>query len=149
MNLLKSRRAQTLLLSICTAWLLTLTVAYAWPASWWMEVRSVWVDDTTAGKPVTMHVDRKVHRDFVGRWAVTVRELQGTENLLTCVSSAVSDYRIGANLPKALTLAWWTNGRCETLPVGVYVVTTVWEIENGPLPDKTIFVQSNPFKVTP
>ena len=108
----------------------------------------MWVDDTTAGAPVVMHVDRRIKRDFVGRWSVTVRELQGTENVLACVASAAGDYKVGAKLPKILTLGWWTNGRCEGLPVGVYVVTTIWEVENGPLPDKIITVSSNPFKVT-
>ena len=96
-----------------------------------------------------MHVDRRIKRDFVGRWSVTVRELQGVENTLACVASAAGDYKVGARLPKTLTLGWWTNGRCEGLPAGVYVVTTIWEIDNGPLPDKIVTAQSNPFKVTP
>lgn len=149
MKITQSRRAQTVLLSICTAWLLTLSAAYLWPASWWMEVRSVFVGDTRAGLPVVMHVDRRINRDFVGRWSVTVRELQGTENMLACVASAAGDYKRGAKLPKTLTLSWWTNGKCEALPVGVYVVTTIWEVENGPLPGKIIHAQSNPFKVSP
>ena len=136
-------------LAICIGWLLTLAVTHLWPASYWLEVNSVRVADSQVNKPVVMYIDRKIHKDFVGTWGVTVRALENTGTYVTCAASAVSDYRIGTDLPEVITLGWWTNGRCETLPVGVYVVQTTWQIQgNGFLPNKTVTQTSNPFKIT-
>lgn len=67
---------------------------------------------------------------------------------VVCSESAVSGYLKGADLPNTLTLSWWTNGQCNTLPVGVYIVQTVWQVHgDGILPAKTITATSNLFKV--
>ena len=95
-----------------------------------------------------MHVERTIHRDFTGTWGVSVRSLTDQGSMVACAASAVSDYRIGADLPEILTLGWWTNGRCETLPAGTYLVQTTWQIHgSGILPAKTLQVTSNPFVI--
>ena len=129
-------------------WLTTLASVHFWPATWWLEVQSVRVADGIAGQPVVMHVERTIHRDFVGTWGVTVRALQEKNTLIACAASAVTDYRIGADLPEILTLGWWTNGQCQALPPGTYIVQTVWQIHgSGILPAKTLQITSNPFVV--
>ena len=129
-------------------WISVLATVQLWPASWWMEVQSVHVKDTKVGEPILMHVEREIHRDFSGTWGVSVRVMDAGKGYVVCSESAVSGYKEGADLPDTLTLAWWTNGHCNTLPVGVYIVQTVWEVHgNGILPAKTISATSNLFKV--
>lgn len=129
-------------------WITALAIVHAWPASWWMEVQSVHVADTKAGDPVVMHVQREIHRDFSGTWGVSVRVMDAGKGFVVCSASAVSGYKEGADLPDTLTLSWWTNGHCNTLPVGVYIVQTMWQVHgSGILPAKTINATSNLFKV--
>lgn len=135
---------------LCLLWLSALSVIHLWPASWWLEIDSVRVADGIEGKPVLMHVERTIHRDFTGTWGVSVRRLtdQGQGSMVACAASAVSDYRIDEYLPVVLTLGWWTNGRCETLPPGTYLVQTTWQIHgSGILPAKTVQAASNPFVI--
>ena len=130
-------------------WLSLLSFIHFWPASWWLDVDSVRVADGVSGQPVVMYVQRTIYRDFTGTWGVSVRSLTDQGSMVACAASAVSDYRIGAYLPEVLTLGWWTNGRCETLPAGTYLVQTTWQIHgNGILPVKTISTASNIFKVS-
>ena len=129
-------------------WLSALAAMHLWPASWWLEIASVRVADGIEGKPVLMHVERTIHRDFTGTWGVSVRSLTDQGSMVACAASAVSDYRIGADFPEVLTLGWWTNGRCETLPPGTYLVQTTWQIHgSGILPAKTVQATSNPFVI--
>ena len=129
-------------------WLSTLAAIHLWPAAWWFEVESVRVADGVSGQPVFMHVQRTIHRDFTGTWGVTVRLLEDKGTYVACAASAVTDYRIGSDLPEVVTLGWWTNGQCKTLPPGIYIVQTVWQIHgSGILPAKTVQATSNPFKV--
>ena len=129
-------------------WISVLATVQLWPASWWMEVQSVHVKDTKVGDPILMHVQRDIHRDFSGTWGVSVRVMDAGKGYVVCSESAVSGYQKGADLPDTLTLSWWTNGQCNTLPVGVYIVQTVWEVRgSGILPAKTINATSNLFKV--
>ena len=99
-------------LALCIGWLLTLAITHLWPASYWLEVNSVRVADSQANKPVVMYIDRKIHRDFVGIWGVTVRSIKDTGTHIACASSALSDYKEGTELPEVVTLGWWTTGKC-------------------------------------
>ena len=129
-------------------WLSALAAMHLWPASWWLEIASVRVADGIDVKPVLMHVERTIHRDFTGTWGVSVRSLTNHGSSVACAASAVSSYRIDADLPGVLTLGWWTNGRCETLPAGTYLVQTTWQIHSsGILPAKTVQATSNPFVI--
>lgn len=134
--------------ALSVVWISTLAVIHMWPASWWMEVQAVHVADTKAGDPILMHVEREIHRDFSGTWGVSVRVMDAGHGYVVCSEGAASGYLQGADLPDTLTLSWWTNGQCNTLPVGVYIVQTVWQVHgNGLLPAKTITATSNLFKV--
>ena len=132
-------------------WLLYFGALQFWPASWWMEVRSVQVTPAiaTAGAEIPMVVDREIVRPFYATWTVNVRNWDGAWAIF-CQSYGGGDYKVGAIFPKKLTLRWWTNGQCPTLPAGKYMLTTTWVI--GPLglmPDKEITVDSNVFEVKP
>lgn len=135
-------------ISVC--WLLFLAVSYLWPAAFWMEVTSVRVLDAYANEPIRMTVDRRIYSNFHGTWAAQVRvqRLDGDE--LACPPGAGTQYyKRSSVLPQNLTLGWWTEGKCETLPPGHYVVETTWTIEPSawPLPKKKIHVTSNTFEV--
>lgn len=130
--------------------LTALFCAHLWPVAYWLQVESLRVDDASAGHPIRMYVDRRIHRPFSATWSATVREVNDGNEYLTCSSSSLSDYRPSAKLPASLTLGWWTNGTCETLPPGDYVLTTTWLIHTGSLvPNKTLSVSSNLFRVIP
>jgi len=131
-------------------WLGALCAVNYWPASYWLDVRSISVGPGEAGKPVPMRVDREVRTAFTGSWFVTVRQWTSTGWVVFCNARGTSNYRVGAELPANLTLGWWTDGRCDHLPRGRYTVDTSWRIlGSGILPDKELRVSSNIFEVTP
>lgn len=136
-------------LGIALAWLLFLAISYVWPTSYWIEVTSVRVLDGRVGEPIRMLVDRRIHREFHGTWLahVRVQRLDGDE--LFCPSSGSIYYKRSSQLPPEVTLEWWTEGRCKTLPAGRYVVETTWTISPSewPFPAKRLYVTSNPFEV--
>lgn len=137
-------------LALSMGWLLFLVIVFFWPASYWIEVKSVRVLDTYANQPVHLLVDQRIRRDFHGTWLthVRVQRLNGGDELF-CPSAGIGYYKKAEVLPSAVTLGWWTGGECETLPPGRYVVETTWTVEPDmwPLPPKRIRVVSNPFEV--
>lgn len=125
-------------------WLGTLAVVHWWPATYWMEVRSV----SIAGD-LTLTVDRTIKREFQGAWVVSVRRWNGGWEQ-ACASSGESLYRSSRKLPERLDLDWWTRGACKTLTPGKYRVSTAWTIRGaGVLPDKILEIDSNTFEVPP
>jgi hypothetical protein len=131
--------------------LLLVLMPHVWPASWWLEVRSVSAGTARAGEAIPMIVERTIHRPFVGTWVVSVRRWNGSGWVSHCSATGTTQYRSGAELPSALTLSWWTAGACPTLPEGRYVVGTVWWIDPfvSFLPRKNVQIESNIFEVTP
>lgn len=127
------------------AWLSLLCVVYLWPASWWLEVRDVHVDDG-AGE-ITMTVDRTIKRAFSASWFTTLRRWDGGGWVVYCNASGEGAYLPGARFPVPLTLKWWTVGQCSNLFSGKYVMTTAWTIHLPGLPDKIVSVDSNPWTV--
>lgn len=120
-----------------------------WPAAYWLEVRDVAVRSAPAGQPLSMTVDRTIHRTFLGTWQVTIRQWDGAGWLTWCNAAGTSNYTPAARYPKNLALQWWTDGACHPLPPGRYRVTTTWKIDRGALPDKFVTAESNIFEVTP
>jgi hypothetical protein len=125
-----------------------LLIAY-WPASWWYSVRSVVVLDSVVGADVLMHVEREIHRPFVGAWSVLVRRLtvDGKWEII-CDAQGRSNYRPDAALPDPLTLEWWTAGQCPNPPAGKLLISTVWTIEPAVGRTKAIVAESNIFEVS-
>lgn len=120
------------------------------PASWWLDVRSVTVADTSANATPTLVVDRSIHQDFAGTYTVDV-ERRGPRGRYSVVCSArnSTNYRTDAGFPDPLTLDWWTwPVQCQIGP-GTYRVETRWRIEPDLFPDKIVQVMSNTFTVGP
>lgn len=130
-------------------WTAFIAVTKFWPASFWFDVQTVYVHDSKEDESVLMEVDRTIKRDFVGTWVVSVRKVDDGRREVVCYASSESNYRHGSDLPPVLTLGWWTNGRCDRLPVGKYVVSTDWNIHASDFwPSKRVSAESNVFEVT-
>ena len=124
-----------------------LAIAYSWPPHYWMDVKTVQVDDSKIGEEIPMTVRREIYRAFKGNWVVTIRRFEG-DWTVWCNATGVSNYNEQATLPKDLTMKWWTSGQCYPLPPGKYQVTTSWEINHtSMLPNKLIVSESNIFEV--
>lgn len=123
-------------------WLGALGLVHWWPASWWLEVRSVYV-----APDLSMVVDRTIKRPFRGEWTASVRKWDGGW-ISVCTATGSSPYKPDAKLPAKLDLSWWTDGGCNTLQPGKYMLTTAWTITGlGLLPDKVVSIDSQPFEV--
>ncbi len=132
---------------ILSYWALAVMVAalWLWPAEFWMDVRSVEVTDAPPGESLII-LDREVHRDFEGRYTVTLRD---TAQRVVCTASEGLSYQEGAAVPDAISLDWWTNGKCSVLEPGAYTMTTAWTINPARTPfAKTVTVVSRPFHVS-
>lgn len=133
--------------AILALWVIVWLTVNLWPSSFWLEVRQVQVFNSEEGQPVRMAVDRVIKRQFYAEWTVRVRRVQDDGWLTACAAVGGGTYEPIASLPVELDLGWWTDGRCQALPVGQYLVNTTWRIEGGLLPDKVISVDSNIFMV--
>lgn len=133
---------------VALAYLAFRATTWLWPADWWLEVRRVLVFDSVAGAEVIMDVDRVIKRPFLADWFVVVREYDHGAWEVACTAHGSADYRPDAALPDPLTLDWWTQGACPSLPAGRYLVSTIWTIPGrGTLPDKVVQTISNVFTV--
>jgi hypothetical protein len=132
--------------------MLALVLTYAagrlWPASWWLDVRSVLAFDSLTGADVMLQVDRKIRRPFTAEWRVLVRRLNPDGRLeIVCAATGGGDYRPDAALPEPLTLRWWTNGQCPHPPPGQVMISTVWTINTGLPGPRQVVTDSNIFTV--
>jgi len=133
-------------------WIFTVIFAPAhiWPASYWLDVRSIAVQSAPFGQPLPMQIERVISHNFRGMWSATIRQWDGDGWVTYCNAQGRSNYRPDAKFPKDLALQWWTDGQCYPLPVGRYKVSTSWQIETPTwMPDKTVTVESNVFEVLP
>lgn len=131
-------------------WSLFAIVTQLWPASWWLEVRSVQIQNSNVGEAIVMDVDRSINRPFFGVWRTQTRGVNpdGTLTPVVCTASFDTDYKTESSLPGIVTLDWWTGGKCAWLPAGRYILSTSWRIEaNGIWPDKRVSIDSNIFEV--
>lgn len=134
-------------------WLATLYLIFkitvaVWPAGFWMSVERVLVFDGAADAEIIMDVDREIHRSFLADWSVVVRKYRDGAWVVDCTARGTSDYRPEAALPNPLTLDWWTDGACPSLPPGRYMISTIWTVQGRHgLPDKVIQSVSNTFLV--
>lgn len=134
---------------IAAGFLAGLAVIQLWPTSWWLQVNTFTIPDAHAGQPVEVLVDRRINRPFYANWTVTVRKWDGNGWVIVCVGKGQTSYRVDATLPSPVTLDWWTDKACPTLPVGKYTVDALWRIRGyGILPDKILSLESNVFEVT-
>lgn len=135
---------------IATLLAIALATAILWvlPMGIWFEVRSVQVLDSVVGQSPRMIVDRTIRMPFTASWSVTVLNIREDGFEPICSASGQNDYDTTNLLPVDLDLDWWTWPTKCTLPVGQFVVRTVWTIPLFGALRKDIRVLSNPFKIT-
>ncbi len=125
--------------------------AYGISARYWFDPQTVYVADSVTGEAVVLVVDREIKRPFKGSYTATVRALNSAT--VICDASGALNYDPKSSLPDPVTLAWWaySDARCHgpNLPAGEYVLTTTWTIKSPfrVLPDKSVSVISNPFRI--
>lgn len=124
-----------------------------WPASYWLEVPSIKVNDGRDPKNISMLMDRRIHHTFNGSTAIAVSKWEG-EWVVICSGSSGTPgkFLAGAKLPQLLTMGIWTSGQClNSLEPGFqYTVSKTWTIHSlGLMPDKFVTQTSNPFNVWP
>lgn len=118
-----------------------------WPASYWLEVRSIKVSD--GPMPPVMAVDREIKRAFYGRWLATIMHWEPAGWVAACTARGEQLYNPDAKLPAKLDLDWWTTGQCRGLPAGRYIMRTHWVIDGrGVMPDKYVTADSNIWSVS-
>lgn len=140
---------------LALAWLpsaVDMVRAHQHRAETYFEVARVSVGNSVLGDPLIMDVDRTIHRPFAGSWAVEVRTFP--ERSVYCTGAGDVIYRPEAELPKPVTLEWWTlSQRCKgpVLPADEYIIVTTWTIHSPArgVPDQTVTIESNPFTVNP
>lgn len=119
-----------------------------WPASFWLEVRSIRVFDANVGDTPIMAVDRTIRRDFRGEWIASIRKLESGGWTSYCTAKGSTNYEANSVYPDPLTLKWWTHPDCHPLPPGKYAMRTSWAIKGvGPIPDKEVTADSNIFEI--
>lgn len=136
------------LLAIITVWIFFITLS-VWPASHWLDIDSIHVEDSYQGDPIVMKVDRDIKRTFYADWNVTIRQRVHNGFVIKCYTQASTDYRVDAVYPDPLTLTWWANGDCENLAPGSYVMTTTWKIRPDwfGIAERKLTVESNTFRI--
>lgn len=109
-------------------------------------LNEVVVPDAVEGEEIAMNVDRDIITDFQGRYTVTARSLSDVGWNITCyMTSPWRHYQAESAPLDNVTLAWWTDGACHFLPVGLAEICTTITIRaaGDPLVSKC----SNIFRV--
>lgn len=117
------------------------------PASYWIEVRAVHVDDALAGEDPPMRVDMEIRRPFRGD-AIAIVKRRGINGFsYFCGGAVFNDFRADDVLPEPLTLSLWIwSGQCD-LPPGRYLVDTLWRIETRSGRVREVRSRSNVFDI--
>lgn len=131
----------------CVIALYLVAVAFP-PATFWLSVKSVHVDDAERGQPPVMEVVRTIRRPFEAKWRVQLeREVADGRFLFLRSVSGENQYGPQAVLPEPLTLDWWTHPqRWRPMP-GHYRIETCWTIRVPGLFDRMTCAVSNTFEV--
>lgn len=150
----KARRGTDRLLDyfLIFVWLLVIPVYMLWPASYWYELRKVYVTDTYTelGERI-IEVDRSINEDFRGEWRVEeqLRVGEGWVTFQVCEGSA--EYRQDKTPPEPTTLSWWKGNNCQfeapftELKAGEYRLLTQVEIFPRFAPSHKVETISNTF----
>ena len=134
-------------LDFLSGFLVVYLALVAIPAKWiWYEPHVLTVGDG----PGAIRFDRIIKRDFVGRYSGSIRDV--TTSAIVCdFNGGPFTYRKDSALPERIDLEWWTGKeQCSDLDAGSYVLETCWAVVDplwGMLPDKSVCLTSNVFKV--
>lgn len=128
---------------------LFLSALQFWPASWWLEVASIRVDNGSDSSKLEMYIDRKINHSFIGQWDIVIRRWEGEWVFACSATGGGGNFIADSKAPKHLTLGSWTDKQCHPLEPGRYMISKTWKIQLlGLMPDKFVTQTSNAFVVT-
>jgi len=97
----------------------------------YFDVRSVSAE--RVGDTAHLHIDRAIYAPIEMSFSVRVMEDRGEWHQVCKHESGVFQYRPEAALPVPVTLEWWTDGRCVSIPPGPVQIITTWTPANRAL----------------
>jgi len=97
----------------------------------YFDVRSVSAE--RVGNTAHLHIDRAIYAPIEMSFAVRIMEDRGGWHQVCKHESGVFQYRPEAELPVPVTLDWWTDGRCASIPPGPVQIITTWTPANRAL----------------
>lgn len=125
------------------------------PATDWMEITELHVDDAMPGEDPRIVYARTFYQDSPGNWAVNVFRYRDDKDVIGtvyCSGSGVATYKAGRELPPAATRLSWLMGRegspC-TFARGTYKAVVTVTVTPPGYPSKIIEKESNYFLVPP
>lgn len=142
------RRIEVSLWFAMLSWL----VLTAWPASFWYDPGTLFIEDRGSDDPFHLVYTGQVRRGFIGSYSVVMRSASDNGVVAEDRSNAFP-YRVGAKRPDPITIQWWAPGdygRMMDAGPGLYYLETCWTIHRPFFIalNKTICVESNIFEVT-
>ncbi len=85
------------------------------------------VEANRVGDTAEMAVERYIYSPIVMEYTVRVMRDRPDGLSMVCVShGGPFEYQPRAILPEPLTLDWWTDGDCKTIPEGPVQIITTW-----------------------
>lgn len=77
----------------------------------WINMESIEVQDISKYPGnISMEVDRNIIRNFMGTYAVTIRNADTDQFICIATPPAPFEYRSTSELPEHLTVSWWLGG---------------------------------------
>ena len=131
-----------------SALITALLIAYFWPVSHWLDVRSITVSDAAYGHSPKMIVDRQIKIPFFATWQVELeRENSFGRFVFVRKADGANSYTTSLDLPDDLNLDWWTYPKRFNIDPGNYRIETCWRIKVYAIPKPPVCVLSNTFTI--
>ena len=116
------------------------------PASDWLVVRSIMIEDASVGMPVMINYDRHIKQPFHGRYYAVLRRVDGTTEDIECEGSGGAPYKpVEGKIRRSLD--WWLGKTSCRPSAGTYQLDTLWIIEMDNYPSKRVRASSNVFRL--
>lgn len=107
----------------------------------WFDPGSIIVETVEQGEVPSISYNRNIKRDTIISYNTRIFDVKTNSVVCNSPSSGRNIFRMDAQLPENLDLAWWTDEECHELPAGTYRMTTCWTGYNlfyGLVPAKTV-----------
>lgn len=128
------------------------TAAWLTPPTWWYQPVSIQIGDAAEGEDPVVSINRKIKRDFNGRYSVSVWR-DPPDGHVACAGSDTLHYRGGLYEPHESPLTQWADDPwCARKQPGRYYAEACWTVLRpwwGIVPDKTVCAVSNIFTIHP
>jgi len=94
------------------------------------------------GETAVLHVSREIKQPIVMEFTMRVMAVKSDGLHQVCTAhGGPYEYQPGSVLPDPLTLDWWTDGGCKTIPPGPVRIVTTWSPDNHALKPITVITE--------